>query len=128
MNPKYLYRLESTDPNLGLWYNSQGEWVLDKTLGRLPDNKTKELPMDYDWRYKQDNRDWYSSCSNISDLTHWYSKEDAETLLKQGFRFSRYLATEYHEYENETVFIKEICLERITIQIDDLFKNEREEV
>ena len=62
--PKYLYRLESTNPNLGLWYNTKGEWVLDKTLGRLPNNKTKELPMDYDWRYKQDGRDWYSSCSN----------------------------------------------------------------
>lgn len=118
---KWLYRLESTDENLGLWYNAKGEWCMGKTLGQIEGNTTKDLPMDYDWRYKQDGKDWWSSCSNIEDLTHWYSKEDAETLIKQGFRFSAYLATDYHEYELETVFLKETCLDRKTIPLEDLF-------
>ena len=25
--PKWLYRLESKDPNNGLWYDSNGRWV-----------------------------------------------------------------------------------------------------
>lgn len=119
--PKWLYRLESTDPNLGLWYNAKGEWVMDETLGKLPDNETKNLPMDYDWRYKQDGKDWWSACSNKEDLTHWYSIDDARTLIDQGFRFSKYLATEYHEYELETVFRKETCLARQTLSLEDVF-------
>lgn len=122
--PKWLYRLESTDRNLGLWYNAKGEWVMDKTLGKIPNNTTKDLPMEYDWRYKQDGKDWWSSCSNIEDLTHWYSREDAELLIKQGFRFSKYLATDYHEYDYQTVFLKETCIDRITLDIDEVFKRE----
>ncbi len=77
--------------------------------------------MDYDKRYKQDGRDWFSSCSNKEDLLHWYSLEDAKMLLANGFVFTRYLATEYHEYEQETVFIKETSLKREVIDIFDLF-------
>ena len=78
--------------------------------------------MGYDERYKQDNKDWFSSCSNITDLTHWYSIENARELLKRGFRFSKYLATDYVEYEKETVFLKETCLDRVTLSIDEVFK------
>ena len=118
---KWLYRLESTDPTLGLWYNANGEWCMEKTLGALPNNTTKNLPMDYDWRYKQDGKDWWSACSNKEDLSHWYSKQDAEKLIEQGFRFSKYLAVDYHEYEKETVFLKETCIERQTLTLDEVF-------
>lgn len=118
---KWLYRLESTDPKLGLWYNTDNEWVLDKTLGALSNNTTKELPMDYDPRYHQDGKNWWSSCSNIKDLTHWYSIDDAKKLIAQGFRFSKYLAVDYHEYDLETVFLKETCLDRKTLSIEEVF-------
>lgn len=108
MTPKWLYRLESTDPKLGLWYNENGEYVW--TIGTLPNCQTKDLPMGYDERYRKDGRCWNSSCSNPEDLSHWFSLEDALTLMKQGFRFMKYLATEYTEYPLETVFIKETCL------------------
>lgn len=41
--PKWLYRLESTDPTKGLWYNLNNELVW--TIGELKDCKTKNLPM-----------------------------------------------------------------------------------
>lgn len=120
MKPKWLYRLESTDENVGLWYNAQGEFVL--TLAEIEHCATKDMPMDYDERYKQAGKDWYSSCSRISDLTHWYSIENAKALIHKGFRFSKYLATDYVEYDKETVFLKETCLERVTLNLEDLFK------
>lgn len=122
MKPKWLYRLESTNPKLGLWYNENGDFVL--TLAELKDCKTKDLPMGFDERYKQGGKDWFSSCSNIKDLTHWYSVEDAKTLLKRGFRFSKYLATDYVEYDMETVFLKETCLDRVTLSIEEVFGEE----
>lgn len=120
MEPKWLYRLESTNSNLGLWYNEKGNFVL--TLAEINNCKTKDLPMGFDERYKQNGKDWFSSCSNVEDLTHWYSIDNAKDLIEKGFRFSKYLATDYVEYDKETVFLKETCLERVTLDINEIFK------
>ena len=126
MKPKWLYRLEYKDNSCGLWYNGDGKWCFESGIGSLNDScKTKSLPMDYDERYKQDGRDWFSSCTNKEDLLHWYSKEDARTLMNKGFVFTRYLATEYHEYEQETVFIKETSLCREEIDFFSLFEKQK---
>ena len=50
--PKWLYRLESTDPEKGLWYNSKSKLVW--TIGELENCETKNLPMDYDERYHKE--------------------------------------------------------------------------
>lgn len=120
--PIWVYRLEYKDDSCGLWYDGNGGWCFDEGIGSLSDDcKTKNLPMDYDERYKQDGRDWFSACSRREDLMHWYSLEDAKTLIDKGFVFTRYLATEYHEYDKETVFIKETALKREEIDIFELF-------
>jgi len=123
--PKWLYRLECTDPKNGLWYNENNEYVFG--IGDLPNCKTKDLPMGYDERYHKDGRNWNSSCSNKEDLMHWYSIQDALDLQAKGFVFTRYLATEYVEYELETTFIKDTCLAREVISIEDLFKEKENE-
>ena len=117
---KWLYRLESTTPDNGLWYDSKGEYCFG--IGKLKDCKTKNLPMGYDERYRADGRMWYSSCSNKEDLLHWYSLEDAKNLIANGFIFKKYLATEYTEYPMETVFIKDSCLAEEVIDINTLFE------
>ena len=114
--PKWLWRLESRDPSNGLWYNSDGEFVLG-----VRGCSTESLPMDYDWRYQQDGKSWWSSCTDKADLTHWYSPEDARRLIDDGFVFTRYLATDYHEYEMETVFLKETCLAREEVPLEEVF-------
>ena len=53
---------------------------------------------------------------------HWYSLEDAKTLIEKGFVFKKYLATEYTEYPMETVFIKDTCIREEVIDIEELFK------
>ena len=117
--PKWLYRLEAIDPEHGLWYNTNCEMVWD--IGKLPECETKNLPMDWDERYHKDGRNWFSSCTNKEDLAHWYSLEDALKLCAEGFQFSRYLATEYEEYELETCFIKETCLAHEVIPIESIW-------
>lgn len=121
MEPKWLYRLEAVSPNKGLWYNSNNEYVWN--IGELEECKTKDLPMGYDARYHKDGRCWFSSCSRKEDLTHWYSLKDANDLINNGFVFTRYLATEYVEYELETTFIKETSLKREILDINELFAN-----
>ena len=116
---KWVYRLESTNPKHGLWYNNLGEYVWD--IGKLENCKTKDLPMGYDERYHKDGRCWYSSCSNVEDLAHWYSLEDALELISAGFVFAKYLDTEYVDYENETTFIIGTSLDRVVIDIKDIW-------
>lgn len=46
VNTKWVYRLESKSPDNGLWYNTDNKLVWG--IGKLPECKTKDLPMDYD--------------------------------------------------------------------------------
>lgn len=117
--PKWVYRLEARSDKYGLWYNSYNEYVWG--IGEIGNCRTKDLPMGYDERYHKNGRDWYSSCSRREDLSHWYSLEDALELLENGFVFTRYLATEYVEYENETTFIKETSLLREELDIKEIW-------
>lgn len=117
---KWLYRLESKDSTNGLWYNEKGEfvWGCKDCSGTA-----KDLPMGYDERYHVDGKNWYSSCSSKEDLLHWYSLEDANYLIEHGFVFTKYLAQDYIEYPTqETVFLKETALDRVEIDINELFE------
>jgi hypothetical protein len=118
---KWLYRLEATSPENGLWYNQKNELVFG--IGKLPNCKTKELPMGYDERYHKDGKNWFSSCSKKEDLSHWYSLEDALELLKSGFVFTRYLAVDYVEYELETTFLKDTAVKREVLNIEDIWRD-----
>ena len=120
---KWLYRLEAVSPENGLWYNRDNKLVWG--IGKLPNCKTKDLPMDYDERYHKYGRNWYSSCSRKEDLAHWYSLQDALDLIANGFVFTRYLAIEYEEYELETTFIKETALVREELDIKDIWEGEK---
>ena len=117
--PKWLYRLESKTPDNGLWYNLHNEFVWG--INKIKNCSTKNLAMDYDARYHKDGRNWFSSCSKKEDLMHWYSLQNALDLINNGFVFTKYLATEYVEYEFETTFIKDSCLKREEINIEELF-------
>jgi len=116
---KWLYRLESSDPKKGLWYNEAGNFVFN--INDIENCVTRELPMGYDERYQQDGKQWFSSCTKLEDLTHWYSVENAKDLLANGFKFYKYLATDYHEYEKETVFLKDTHVTRIELEFEEVF-------
>lgn len=118
---KWLYRLESISPDNGLWYNANSKYVWG--CKDCPGN-AKNLPMGYDERYHIDGKNWFSSCSNKEDLLHWYSKEDAIFLMEHGFVFTRYLAVDYHEFEKETVFLKETAVKREVIDFISLFEGD----
>ena len=118
---KWLYRLEAISEDNGLWYNSKNEYVWGCKDCK---GEAKNLPIGYDERYHIDGKNWFSSCSKIEDLLHWYSKEDAEYLLANGFVFTKYLAKDYHEFELETVFLKETAEKREVIDFLSLFDKE----
>lgn len=117
---KWLYRLEAVSPDNGPWYNKNNEMVWG--IGKLPNCKTKDLPMGYDPRYHEDSKNWFSSCTRKEDLSHWYSLQDAKDLIDNGLVFTKYLAVDYREYEMETCFLKETAFERVEIPFEELKK------
>ncbi len=119
MVAKWVYRLESIVPNKGLWYDHKGNFV--ETLKSVPNNTSHKLPMGYDERYKQDGKNWWSSCSRMEDLTHWYTVEDVRYLLNNGFALTRYLVVDFIEYEKETLFLKETAFRRVELTIGQVF-------
>lgn len=121
---RWLYRLESSDPSKGLWYDASGGWASE--VCRL-DCSTKVLPMGYDERYRKDGRHWFSSCSNKEDLLHWYSIDDVRALRDDGFVMAAYLAVDFVEYEKETTFLKETCLARRPIPLTSMWPELRED-
>lgn len=121
---KWLYRLESTVPEKGLWYNSKKEFVCN--VKDVPGNTTHTLPMDYDSRYQEGDKDWFSACSQLEDLTYWFSIEDAKQLVERDFVFTKYLAQDYREYDKETVFLKEAALDRVVLNVDEIFNRNGE--
>lgn len=101
-----------------------GTTLIMNTFGvvRIVKAKQKTYLWGYDERYHIDGKNWFSSCSNVEDLLHWYSREDAEYLLSNGFVFTKYLARDYHEFELETVFLKETAEKREVIDFLSLFR------
>lgn len=118
----WVYRLESVSPNNGLWYSEDGSYVFG--VSAAPNCSSKDLPMGFDERYKKDGKNWFSSCSRIEDLTHWYSVDNARWLIDNGFVFTKYLVVDYVEYELETVFLKETSLDRRELELDSIFQKE----
>ena len=115
----WLYRLESETVENGLWYNGNSEFVLG--VAKTPNCATKDLPMGYDARYKEGGKDWFSACKNKEDLTHWYSPDNAKWLVNNGFVFTKYLACDWRHYDKETVFLKGTAIERIVIDVNDIW-------
>lgn len=120
VRPKWLYRLESRTPDKGLWYNGHGEYTFD--LGKVPNCASRDLDMSLDARYSRHGRKWWSSCSNLGDLTHWFSVENAKHLESNGFVFTKYLASDYMEFDKETLFLKETAQQRIELPLSEVFK------
>lgn len=119
---KWVYRLEADNPELGLWYDANGNYI--ELVKEIPGCVSAHLPMGYDERYQKDGRSWFSSTSNLEHMPHWFTRENAEHLIQRGFKFFRYLATEYVEYDVETTFIRDSALAREEMTLEQIYGEE----
>lgn len=123
MRAKWLYRLESRNPNNGLWYDARGRYVFG--VGKMKRYRNKGLPMGYDPRYHVDGKNWVSSTGDKRTFLKWFNPDEIRQLLGMGFWFGRYLARDYIEYGTETVFLKETAIRREELDVDMTFKTRR---
>jgi len=122
MDSKVLFRFERDDLYNGLWYNRENRLVFPI---RFCKSDTKNLPMGYDPRYHADGKNWFSSCSNLTDIYHWYKTEDIKYLLNHGFVYCIYLVKDYKEYDMETVFLMETAINRKIVDVFELIETSK---
>lgn len=88
-----LYRVETLDGAVGLWYNrdDQSESNVIHTLGLT----SKNLPMEFDGDIAFN--EWRSAAETVEQLRFWFTKEDLLKLIPLGFNL----------YEIESSIVKE---------------------
>lgn len=121
MEPRTIYRIEIPHANRGMWYNENGE--LDKEINRLcPDSIAGNIPMPYNPKHRKDGRVWNSAGKSIENMNQWFSREDAETLVNNGFKLYEFVVTEWQELEMEILFTREGVIKQTEIPIDDVWE------
>lgn len=119
MEPIYIYRLENENGH-GMWYREDGTY--DPFIMKLTEGISKHLPMDYDERYGKGGLRWYSGCSEMGKLKHWFSDRDAQELRGAGYKLLRFTSTQYTIEEHQTIFTREGVIGTIEIPYQLVWK------
>jgi len=98
MITKLFFRVSNIDTGQGLWYDSDG------TFSGLIHSKFKfcansDLPMPFD----SELVGWLSVTEQLSDIWHWFTKEDVHRLQQHGWYVHGYHATVWKDHENHQV-------------------------
>ena len=118
--PRKVYRIEVPNGKNGMWYNENGEY--EPTIHKLcPNAIAKDFPMDYNPIHRKDGKVWQSSGKNVENLNQWFSREDAENLVNNGFILFEFEVTDYHELPMEILFTRESIINKREIPIDEVW-------
>lgn len=119
------YRIENEDTQHGMWYREDG--TFDPFILKLTEGKSKDLPMDLSGLYSEGGRKWFSSCSNTTDMQHWFSDKDALELFQAGYKLFEFEAVEFKALEHEVIFTREGVLGKTEIPLNTIWNvnNER---
>jgi hypothetical protein len=116
MNKITIYRIENPTTHHGMWYDANGNYVpLIKDL--CPNGITKDLPMPFNEAHRRDGYEWYSAGKDIDNMHQWFSTEDAQRLINNGFKLFQFQVTMYQELEMEVLFCREGVIERRALDI-----------
>lgn len=120
MKTKTVYRIENPKHMHGMWYDNKGEF--DPIINELcPNALAKDFPMPYDEKHKKDGKEWYSAGKSIENMNEWFTREDAENLVNNGFELFEFEITEWQELEMEILFTREGVVDKKTIPIETVW-------
>ena len=114
-----IYRIENPETMNGMWYNNLGDY--DPVITSLSEGISKDLPMDFNNRYGQKGRRWYSGCTEKRQMRQWFSPRDVFELYSKGYELFSFEANEYQIEEHQTIFTREGVLTRKAIEVVDLW-------
>lgn len=112
-----VFRIENPNTHAGMWYNRHGEF--DPVIQELcPHSRMKELPMPYDERHYKDGFKWFSAADSIENLMEWFSEDDIDRLICNGYKLYRMEISMFQILEHEVLFCREgiTCREEIQLK------------
>lgn len=115
-----IFRIENEITNHGMWYRLDG--TFDPFIKRLTEGKSKNLPMGFDEKFHKENLKWFSGCSNIADMQHWFSDLDAFELSVNGYKLYEFQSKQFIAEEHQTLFTREGILTKKEIPLETIWK------
>ena len=115
-----IYRIENKVSMHGMWYDNNGNYK-PIIFDLCPNSIAKDFPMDFCLDHKKDGKTWYSSGKSKENMQHWFSKEDAKNLIKNGFKLYEFEVIEWYEKEYEMLFTREGIILQKEIDIEEIW-------
>lgn len=121
MEIKELFRVEHVD--LGsLWYNYEG--VQTNQLFDILDSDSPlySLDMGFEEIRRKDPGKWLSSSDSLSNLKHWFNKEDFYKLMNSGYKLYKYRVKDFKPLENkEFIFREETTVDKLLLNPNEMY-------
>ena len=103
-----------------MWYDNEANF--NPTIHTLcPNSIAKDFPMGVCEDHRRDGKKWYSAGKSKENMHHWFSKEDAENLVANGFVLFEYTVEEHFEKEHEILFTRESVIKTNVIDIKEIW-------
>ena len=117
MNTITVYRIENPTTHHGMWYDANGKY--DPVIQELcPNGITKDLPMPFNKAQQTDGYKWYSAGKSIENMHQWFSAEDAQRLVNNGFKLFQFKVNMYQQLDMEVLFCREGVVDCKEIPLD----------
>lgn len=113
-----IYRIENPVTMNGMWYNERGEY--EPRIFDLTEGVSAHLPMGWHERYGQGGNRWFSGCSDVELLKHWFSIRDIMELDEAGYKLFSFQSTEFIHEEFQTLFTRRGLVEQVQLDITSL--------
>ena len=121
MKTKIIYRIEIPESRHGMWYNDQGEF--QKTIDILcPNGIAKDFPMPLNLElHRKNGKVWNSAGDSIEQMNHWFTAEDAKSLMNQGFKLFEFEVSEFQRLEHEVLFTRDGIVKQKEIPLETIW-------
>lgn len=116
-----LYRVESPDTGIGLWYAEDGSFTdyiktIDNALNR-------DLPMGFDPAFREGGSR-VSAADSMEQLALWVSPSDMRQLVERGYYVWAFVVPSYRTLNGHAVFLREQVIRQYVVSHDELYDTE----
>ncbi len=101
-----VYRIEVPESKHGMWYNEKGMFL--KTIHILcPNGLAKDFPMPLNLElHRKDGEIWNSAGGSVEQMNHWFTPEDAKSLMNKGFKLFEFEVGNWQQLDHEILFTR----------------------
>ena len=115
-----LYRVQRNSNDGSLWY--QGDGTKSHVVDRLSNDRLAKMPMDFDPKYRNQNKIWQCATWSVEHFNQWFTLADFRELKAMGFVVIKFDCKEWIMEENQVLFTMQSAsnIEDITDEVEEM--------